>query len=57
MQHWNPDQSHRFFWPRFHQEGVALARKLQALLVKEAVVRYWRPPQDSRSKTDREIKM
>lgn len=36
-------------------EGVALARKLQALVVEEAVVRYWRPAQDPRSNIEREI--
>ena len=57
VQHWDAERSQRFFWPRFHQEGVALARKLQALLIKEAVVRYWRPAQDPRGTSEREIQM
>lgn len=54
-EHWSPDRSQRFFWGRFHEEGVALARRLQALVVEEAAVRYWRPAQDPRSNRDREI--
>lgn len=54
-EHWSPDRSQRFFWGRFHDEGVALARRLQALVLEEAVVRYWRPAQDPRSNSDREI--
>jgi len=54
-EHWSPDRSQRFFWGRFHDEGVWLARKLQALVVEEAVVRYWRPAQDPRSNIEREI--
>jgi hypothetical protein len=53
--HWSPKKSQHFFWGRFHEEGVALARKLQALVVEEAVVRYWRQVQDPRSSTEREI--
>ena len=56
-EHWDPSQSQRFFWGRFHDEGVALARRLQALLVSEAVVRYWRPAQDPRSNSEREIRL
>ena len=56
-EHWDPSKSQRFFWGRFHDEGMALARKLQALLIEEAVVRYWRPAQDPRSNSDREIRL
>ena len=56
-EHWDASQSQRFFWGRFHDEGVALARRLQALLVTEAVVRYWRPAQDPRGNSEREIRL
>lgn len=55
--HWSQERSPRFFWGRFHDEGVALARGLQALVVEEGVVRYWRPPQDPRSNSEREIQL
>lgn len=55
--HWDPSKSQRFFWSRFHEEGVALARRLQALLIEEAVVRYWRPVQDPRGNSEREIRL
>lgn len=55
--HWDASKPQRFFWGRFHDEGVALAKKLQALLVEEAVVRYWRPAQDPRSSSEREIQL
>ena len=56
-EHWDPSKSQRFFWGRFHDEGMALARKLQVLLIEEAVVRYWRPAQDPRSNNEREIRL
>jgi hypothetical protein len=56
-QHWDPSTPQRFFWGRFHDEGLGLARQLQARLVEEAVVRYWRPAQDPRSSSDREIEL
>ena len=55
--HWNPERSSRFFWGRFHDEGVALARRLQALVVEEGVVRYWRPAQDPQGNIEREIRL
>jgi len=55
--HWSPEKSSRFFWGRFHEEGVALARRLQALVVEEGVVSYWRPAQDPRGNTEREIQL
>jgi hypothetical protein len=54
-EHWNPSKPQRFFWGRFHEEGVALGRRLQALLVDQAVVRYWRPAQDPQGNSEREI--
>ncbi|MBL8198831.1 MAG: hypothetical protein JNJ67_07810 [Chromatiales bacterium] len=36
----------RFFWGRYHQEGLSLARRLQAVLIDLAIVRYQRPPED-----------
>ena len=56
-EHWDPSKSQRFFWSRFHEEGVELARRLQALLLEEAVVRYWRPAQDPRGNSEREIRL
>ena len=56
-EHWAPSKSQRFYWARFHDEGLALARKLQAQLVDEAVVRYWRPAQDPQSGSEREIRL
>jgi len=53
--HWNPKLPQRFFWARFHEEGLALARQLQGLAIDQAVVRYWRPAQDPRSSSEREI--
>ena len=55
--HWDAAMPQRFFWGRFHQDGVALARELQALLIDRAVVQYWRPPQDPRSGIEREIRL
>ena len=56
-EHWDPSKPQRFFWARFHEEGVALARRLQALLIEEAIVRYWRPAQDPRGNSEREIRL
>jgi hypothetical protein len=36
---------------------MALARRLEALLIEEAVVRYWRPAQDPRGNSEREIRL
>ena len=57
LKHWDPSKPQRFFWGRFHDDGLGLARKLQAQLVDEAVVRYWRPTQDPRSSSEREIRL
>lgn len=35
-----------FYWGKFHEEGVRLARQLQAVLIDKAVIRYCRPEQD-----------
>lgn len=56
-EHWTSNRSQRFFWGRFHDEGTGIARKLQAMVIEEAIVRYWRPAQDPRSATDREIRL
>ncbi len=56
-EHWDSGKSQRFFWSRFHEEGVELARRLQALLLEEAVVRYWRPAQDPRGNSERAIRL
>ena len=56
-EHWDSGKPQRFFWARFHEEGLALARKLQTLLIEEAVVRYWRPAQDPRGNSEREIRL
>ena len=45
----------RFFWGRYHQEGLNLARRLQAALIDVAVVRYQRPPEDPRVSEVEEI--
>ena len=55
QENWNAERSQRFFWARFHQEGLALARRLQAMLIGEATVRYWRPAQDPRGNAEREM--
>jgi hypothetical protein len=54
---WKSNKPHQFFWARFHEEGLALARRLQSLLIQEAVVRYWRPAQDPQGNTEREIRL
>jgi|JFJP01.1.fsa_nt_gi hypothetical protein len=36
----------KFWWGRFHEEGVSLARQLQAALIDQAVIRYFRPVED-----------
>ena len=36
------ERPQRFCWGRFNEEGVALARRLQALVIDEAVIRYCR---------------
>ena len=55
--HWSAEKSQRFFWGRFDEEGLGVARRLQALVIDEAVVRYWRPAQDPRHQQDREIRL
>jgi hypothetical protein len=54
---WDASKSQRFFWGRFHEEGVALARRLQSLLIEEAVVQYWRPAQDPQGNIERAIRL
>ena len=47
----------RFFWGRYHQEGLSLARRLQATLIDVAVVRYQRPTEDSQVAEVEEIEL
>lgn len=47
----------RFWWGRFHEEGLRLARRLQALLIDDAVVRYLRPDEDPASRFGAEIEL
>ncbi len=44
--YYDPKTPNRFYWGRFHQEGLQLARQLQALLIDRAVIRYLRPIED-----------
>ena len=50
-------QPQRFYWGRFNQEGRELARRLQAALIDEAIVRYKRPLEDPRSREADEIEL
>ncbi len=50
-------QPQRFYWSRFNQEGRELARRLQAALIDEAIVRYKRPVEDPRSREADEIEL
>lgn len=53
--HWSADRDQPRFWSSTHESGVKMARQLQALLIDEASVHYWRPAQDPRSHEAREI--
>lgn len=44
--HYDPKMPQKLWWGRYHLAGKALARKLQAELIDEVVVRYLRPEQD-----------
>ena len=55
--HYDADRPQKFYWGRYHQEGLALARRLQAALIDEAVVRYLRPAEDPRSREAVEIEL
>ncbi len=45
----------RFWWGRFHEDGVRLARRLQAQLIDDVVVRYERPTEDPAAALSPEI--
>ena len=47
----------RFFWGRYHEEGLKLARRLQAAVIDDAVVRYQRPVEDPQSSWIQEIEL
>lgn len=53
--HYQPKQPQKFWWGQYHQEGKALARRLQAELIDEVIVRYLRPEQDPQSRFAPEI--
>jgi len=53
----DPSRPQRFFWGRYHQEGLSLARRLQATLIDVAVVRYQRPTEDSQVAEVEEIEL
>ena len=55
--YYDPFRPQRFFWGRYHQEGLALARRLQAVLIDEAIVLYQRPAEDPRSRDAVEIEL
>ncbi len=44
--HYKPKTPNLFYWGRFHEEGIKLARQLQVVLIDRAVIRYFRPEQD-----------
>ncbi|HRF72191.1 MAG TPA: hypothetical protein PL117_05405, partial [Accumulibacter sp.] len=44
--YYDASRPQRFFWGRYHNEGLQLARRLQAALIDVAVVRYQRPIED-----------
>lgn len=51
----DPERPRRFWWGLYHQEGVKLARQLQAELIDEVVVRYLRPELDPQHRFSPEI--
>jgi hypothetical protein len=48
--YYDADRPQRFFWGRYHQEGLALARRLQMALIDQVVMRYRRPAEDPNSR-------
>jgi hypothetical protein len=50
-------QLNRFWWGRFHQDGLQLARKLQAALINDAVVLYERSSTDPAWQFDPRIEL
>jgi len=55
--YYDASRSQRFFWGRYHDEGLKLARQLQAALIDEAIVRYQRPVEDRQSQTLQDIEL
>jgi hypothetical protein len=55
--YYDPKKFNSFFWGKFHEEGIKLARRLQAVLIDRAVVKYLRPEIDPRSREAREIRL
>ena len=53
--HYNPKMPQKFWWGQYHQEGLRIARQLQAELIDEVVIRYLRPEQDPQSRFAPEI--
>lgn len=49
VKYYEIERPQRFFWGRFHEEGIGLARRLQAAFIDVAVVRYLRPTEDPQS--------
>ncbi len=47
----------KFYWGRFHEEGLQLARELQALLIDRAIVHYFRPVEDPQWRSARKIEL
>ena len=55
--YYDASRPQRFFWGRYHNEGLQLARRLQAALIDVAVVRYQRPIEDCRDHGAAEIEL
>ena len=55
--YYDANRPQRFFWSRYHDEGLRLARRLQAVLIDVAVVRYQRPAEDLQSHFGAEIEL
>jgi hypothetical protein len=55
--YYDESRSQRFFWGRFHEDGLKLARRLQAALIDVAIVRYQCPAEDRQSQTARDIEL
>ena len=53
--YYNPATPFRFDWGRFNEEGLRLARRLQAALIDDAVVRYYRAEQDRQYRASPEM--
>ena len=47
----------KFNWGRFHEEGLQLARELQALLIDRAIIHYFRPVEDPQRHHSKRIEL